>query len=216
MGAILLIMTIGGLIVAAILLATSFWMKLAWLRTFVLGGVTVWFVFYAIIFLISSIYSEERTLSLNEPKEFCGFYIDCHLHTSVSDVTKTKNFGGKTASGEFYIVKIKVLSDAKQEPLGLITPNFEIIDADGNNFKRDTSLEKPEPHWEQKIPAGGIFEKEIIFDLPIQIKNPRLDIREGYGIDHVIEAILVGDEDSFLHKRKYFKLEEQQQTASVK
>ncbi len=216
MGAILLMMTIGGLIAAAILLAISFWTKKAWLTNFVLGGVSVWFIFYAIIFFISSIFSEEKTLALNEPKEFCGFYIDCHMHTAVSDVQKTKNFGGKTAIGEFYIVKIKVSSDAKQVPLNLITPNFEVVDADGNRFQRDASLEKPEPNWEQKVPAGGSFEKEVVFDLPTEIKNPRLDVREGYGIDHAIEAILVGDEDSFLHKRLYFKLEEQPQTASVK
>jgi hypothetical protein len=216
MGAILLMMTIGGLIIAAILLAISYWKKIAWLKNFVTGGATVWLVFYALIFLVSSIFSEEKTLAVNEPKEFCGFYLDCHLHAAVGDVKRTKTFGGKTANGEFYIVKIKVSSDAKRESLNLITPNFEIVDADGNRFGRDASLEKPEPVWEQKVPAGGSFEKEVIFDLPTEIKNPRLDVREGYGIDHAIEAILVGDEDSFLHKRTYFKLEEQSQTASVK
>jgi len=55
-----------------------------------------------------------------------------------------------------------------------------------------------------------------VFDLPIDARSPRLDIREGYGIDHVIEALLVDDEDSVLHKRSYFSLTEAGQTAAVK
>ncbi len=216
MGVILMLMTIGGLIFAAILLGFSYFTKKIWLRTFVLGGVTIWLVGYVILLFVGSIFSEEKTLALNEPKEFCGFYLDCHLHTAVSDVQKTKTFGGKTANGEFYVVKIKVSSDAKQEPLNLITPNFEVVDANEKHYQRDAGLEKPEPNWEQKVPAGGSFEKEVVFDLPSEIKNPRLDVREGYGIDHAIEAILVGDEDSFLHKRNYFKLEEQPQIVSAK
>ena len=48
------------------------------------------------------------------------------------------------------------------------------------------------------------------------MQNPRLDIREGYGIDHAIEAVLVDDEDSVFHKRNYFLLAEWEQTAGVK
>ena len=216
MGAVLLVMTIGGLSAAAILLIVAFWKKIGWLKTFVLGGVTVWFVFYIMIFFIASGFSVEKTLSLNEPKEFCGFYFDCHLHAQVTDVQKTKNFGGRTANGDFYVVRIKISSDAREMPLNLLTPNFEAVDAAGTRYERDADLEKPAPDWQQKVPAGGSFEKEIVFDLPADVKTPRLDIREGYGIDHAIEAILVGDEDSLGHKRNYFKLEQQSQVANVR
>ena len=119
MGVILLAMTIGGFVVAAILLVVSYFAKLNWLRTFVLGGVTVWILGYVILLFVASIFSEERTLGLNEPKEFCGFYLDCHLHTAVTDVRKTKTIGDKTANGEFYIVKVKVFSDAKNPAIAL-------------------------------------------------------------------------------------------------
>ena len=46
MGVVLLLMTIGGLFVAGILLVIAFWTKINWLKTFVFGGVTVWFFFY--------------------------------------------------------------------------------------------------------------------------------------------------------------------------
>ncbi len=41
MGTLLMLMTIGGLFFAAILLVVAIWKKIAWLKTFVVGGVTV-------------------------------------------------------------------------------------------------------------------------------------------------------------------------------
>jgi hypothetical protein len=213
MGVVLLLMTICGTILATVLLAISYLTTREWLKYFVLGGLTTWFSFYIIIFLVSSIFSVERTLSRNEPKEYCGFYLDCHMHTAVANVTKTKTIGDKTAKGEFYVATIRVSSDARQASLNLVSPNFEVIDANGNLYQRDASLEKPDPAWDQKVSAGGSFEKDVVFDLPTDIKNPRLDIRDGYGIDRVIEAVLVGDEDSLFHKRTYFGLDSNNQVA---
>ncbi len=217
MGAILLLMTIGGTIIAAILLALAFWKKIIWLKHFVLGGVTVWFSFYVIVFLMSSIFSVERTLGLNEPKEFCGFYLDCHLNARLSGVRRSKTFGRLTAQNEFFIAKVKISNDARRESLALITPKFTVIDEQGRQFSptEDLTVSIQTPPFEEKIPAGQSIESEIAFDLPPDAKNPRLDIREGYGIDHAIEAILVGDEDSLWHKRNYFGLENAATTANL-
>jgi hypothetical protein len=122
--------------------------------------------------------------------------------------------GDKTANGEFYIIKVKIFSDARRVPLGLHAPKFEVVDANNRKFERIAELEKPEPPFDQKIPAGGEFEKEIVFDLPTDVQNPRLDIAEGIGIDKIIEAVLIDDEDSILHKRNYFKLDLNNQMAS--
>jgi hypothetical protein len=221
MGVILMAMTFGGLLIAAVLLVISFYTKKTWLRTFVLGGVTTWFAGYMILLLVSSIFSEEKTLGLNEPKEFCGFYLDCHLHTSVSGVRRAKTIGDKTASGEFYVVTVKVFSDAKRASLGLHAPQAQVSDDNGRTFERDADAENiligsaTEQPFDGKAQAGGSFEKEIVFDLPADVKNPRLDIAEGIGIDKLIETVLIGDEDSLLHKRNYFKLAEQTETADV-
>ncbi len=61
-----------------------------------------------------------------------------------------------------------------------------------------------------------IWLRKFVFDLPDDAENPRLDICESYGIDHAFELILIGDEDRVLHKRNYFKLGEQTQSAGVK
>lgn len=216
MGVLLMLMTIGGVITAFILLMISIFTKKAWLRKFVFGAVAAWFVFYTILLFGTSLLSKEKTLALNEPKAFCGFYIDCHMHMAVTNVRKTKKLGDETANGKFYVLKVKVFSDAKQAMLGLITVDARVIDEQNREFARDEQAESQlgeQPPFEKKISPVESFEKEIVFDLPADLKNPRLDIREGYGIDHIIEAVLIGDEDSIFHKRNYSKLEASNQVA---
>jgi hypothetical protein len=212
-------MTIGGLAVAVVLLAAAFTAKINWLKTFVLGGVFTWLTGYVILLAIGSIFSVERTLSLGEPKEFCGFYFDCHMHTAVTGVRTAKTIGDKTANGEFRIVKVKVFSDAGRATLALNTVDAKILDDQKREYQRDLAAEASlgeQPSFEKKISPSESFEKEIVFDLPADAANPRLDLHEGYGIDHAIEAILVGDEDSIFHRRNYFKLSEQTAVAGVK
>ncbi len=57
------------------------------------------------------------------------------------------------------------------------------------------------------------FEKEVVFDLPVDAKAPRLDMHDGHAL---IEKVLVGDEDSIFHKRNFFKLSEQNDLTGVK
>jgi hypothetical protein len=94
-------MTIGGLIVAFILLVISIFTMKAWLREFVFGAIATWFVFYTILLFGTSLLSKEKTLALNEPEEFCGFFIDCHMHKAVINVRKTKTLGNETVYSEF-------------------------------------------------------------------------------------------------------------------
>lgn len=211
MGIFLMLITIGGLITAFVLLVISFFTNKSRLKTFVFGAVVVWFVFYAILLFGTSLFSTEKRLALNEPKSFCGFYIDCHLYAALTDVRKTKTLGGKTAHGDFYVVKVKISSDARQAALGLISVDASVTDERKREFNRDIQAEAElgeQPEFERKISPAESFEKRIVFDLPADAENPRLDLREGYGIDHAIETILVGDEDSVLHKRNYFNLGE--------
>jgi hypothetical protein len=116
-------------------------------------------------------------------------------------------------------VTVKVFSDAKQATLGLLSVDAHVVDAAQQTYPRDTMAEsqlEPQPDFDRKISPVESFEKEIVFDLPANIENPRLDIREGYGIDHAIEAVLVDDEDSVFHRRNYFSLQAAQQTAVLK
>jgi hypothetical protein len=219
MGVLLTLMTSGGLIAAAVLFVIALYTGKAWLAKFVFGGVAIWFVFYFALLFGVSLFSKEKALAVNEPKEYCGFYLDCHMHTSVKGVRTAKTIGGKTANGEFHIVKIEVFSDAVKATLGLITVDAHVVDASNREYSRDTEAEAqlpPQPDFEKQIGPEESFEKEIVFDLPADVKEPRLDLREGIGIDSIIESFLIGDEDSIFHKRNYFKLSEQNDLAGVK
>ena len=215
MGLLMILATIGGLGLAFILLIIAAWTKQVWLSKFVSGAVAVWLVFYTTMLLGVSLASREKTLELNEAKAFCGFYLDCHLHASVSEVRTAKQIGDKTAQGVFYIVKVKIFSDARRAAIGLHDPQFEVVDEQRRIFEPIEDSTVAGNPFERKVPAGGSFEGEVVFDLPADIKNPRLDVAEGIGIDKVIESVLIGDEDSILHKRNYFKLEEQSQNSGV-
>ncbi|HEX8195152.1 MAG TPA: hypothetical protein VF571_02995 [Pyrinomonadaceae bacterium] len=206
MGVLLMLLTIGGLFLAILLMIVAGVTRQIWLAKFVFGAVGVWFAVYAVLLATVSFFSAEKTLNLNEPKAFCGFYLDCHIRAAVTDVRKTKTFGNKTADGEFYVVRVKIFSDARLADLGLQAPEFEVVDGNGSRFKRLANLEKTEPSWDTKVPAGGSFEKEAVFDLPENVSNPRLDVSEGIGVDKVFEMFLIGDEDSLWHKRALFKL----------
>ena len=211
----MMLATIGGLGLGFILMIIAVWTKQVWLSKFVSGAVAIWLVFYTTTLLGVSLASSEKTLGLNEPKAFCGFYIDCHLHASVTDVRTAKQIGDKTAQGIFYIVKVKIFSDARRAAIGLLDPQFAVVDEQGGIFEPLEDSSVSGNSFERKVPAGGSFEEAVIFDLPADIENPRLDIAEGIGIDKVIEAVLIGDEDSILHERNYFELKEQIRTVSV-
>lgn len=214
MGVLLMLMTIGGLFVGAILLVAAFWKKIIWLKKFVFGGVAVWFVFYAAMLFGFSFMSEEKVLALNETKEYCGFYLDCHLHTSVLEVRTAKQIGNQTAKGIFYIVKVKVLSDAKNPeiPFRLIEPKAEVTDENGRIYTRIAEAENQLPtaqvRLNQDIKGKETIEKEIVFDVAAPSDKLKLLITEGYGVDKYIEAVLVDDDDSILHRQKYFRLEQ--------
>jgi len=218
MGVLMMLMTIGGLFVAAILMVFAILKKLEWLKKFVFGGVAMWFVFYAIALVGFSLTSQEKVLSLNEPKAFCGFYLDCHLHSEITDVRTAKNIGDKTANGTFLIAKVKVFSDAKNPNIAfrLLEPKAELKDSGGQVYARNAEAENLLPtaqtQLNQDIKGKETIEKEVVFDVPEPTKDLKLLITEGYGIDKVIEAVLVGDEDSILHQKTIFKIDPQNQT----
>jgi hypothetical protein len=207
MGLLMMSVTISGLGLAFILMMIAVWAKQVWLSKFVPGAVAIWLVFYTTTLLGVSLASREKTLALNKPKAFCGFYLDCHMHASVSGLRTAKQIGDKTAQGIFYVVTVKIFSDARRATIGLHDPQFEIVDEQRRVFKPIEESSVSGNPFERKVTAGGSFEGEIVFDLPTDIKNPRLDIAEGVGIDKVIESVLIGDEDSILHKRVLFSLE---------
>jgi hypothetical protein len=205
-------MTIGGLILSTVLFAIAWLNESAWLKKFVLGGVVIWFAFYAAMLIGFSLASKDRVLGVGEPKEFCGFYLDCHMHAEVTSVRTTNQIGNRTAKGTFSIVGVRVFSDAKNPNIAfrLIEPRALIEVDDHTAITRDLESEALLPtaavDLGGEIKGSQTIEKEIVFDVPATLPDPRMQIAEGYGIDSAIEAILIDDEDSIFHARNYFDL----------
>lgn len=176
---------------------------------------------YLVLLLAFSLMSREKVLAFGEEKHFCE--IDCHLAYSVTNVRETKALGvqGKeaTAQGIFYIVTIKTRFDettiSQTRGDGLLTPNSRIVtilDEEGNSYSPSTegqsALGDSQPGGggtplDTPLRPGQSYTTDLVFDLPANIKNPELLMREG----EFITRFIIGHENSFWHGKTKFRLE---------
>lgn len=222
MGFLLMLMTIGGLLVAPILLLISLLTRKWWLAKFTFASVVIWFEFYAAMLLGFSLLSNEKILAVNEPKPYCGFYFDCHLHAVVTKVETADHSFQHKAKGKYYGVVVKVFSDARNPDIRfhLHDPEMVIIDSEGNRFERSERVEDDlysQPVWlGADLNGNRPLEKELVFDIPATSTGLKMEITEGHPVEQFIEYFLIGDEDSVWHKHSYFDIPEQKETAGVK
>ena len=208
LGVPLLAVTILGLLVAggAVLIGTVKGRTNMARAIVVITG--AWVAAYATLLIVTSIASHERTLALGETKRFCGFYLDCHMGVAVERVDTASSIGGAgneiRAGGTFYIVTLRVSSDARRVPLRLHQPRFAIVDAEGFRHERALEAEERLPSaWladlEQPVDAGSSFTRAIVIDLPRGARSPRLHVTMGGRLERTVELALIGDEDALLH-----------------
>jgi hypothetical protein len=157
--------------------------------------------------LTVSFTSKERTLARGSDLHFCGFYFDCHMAVAVDSVTRTKTLGSASASGEFYLVSLRVSSDAIRATLQLGNPEYRMLDSAGRRFPRSPAGEQAlatltgtKAGLVQKVAPGGSYHTAVVFDLPADARSPRLLVSDVGGPDFLLEGLLIGDEDSFFHK----------------
>jgi hypothetical protein len=174
--------------------------------------------------LIFSFFSSERVLAQGQEKHFCE--IDCHLAYSITDVRETKTlddafnpgdtFNRVTAAGMFRLVTLKTRFDettvSSKRGNGPLTPNSRVVfvvDETGNQYflsaEGQRVLERSQaggtPITTQLRPSET-YTTTFVFDLPADIRNPTLLIREGEAVTRFI----IGHENSFLHKKTRFQI----------
>lgn len=175
-------------------------------------------VAYAGLLVIFSLASTERVLARGAEKHFCE--IDCHLAYSIKDVRQTKTLGPAaqtvTADGTFYVVTVKTRFDEQtispQRGNQPLTPNSRVVtvlDADGREYSPtptgQRALELTEGTgmpFTTPLRPGESYTTELVFDLPADVRAPRLLIHEGETVTHFI----IGHENSPLHKKTAFRL----------
>jgi hypothetical protein len=174
---------------------------------------------YLIILLAFSFLSREKALALGEEKHFCE--IDCHLAYSIANVRKTKTLGvapgETTAQGIFYVVTIKTRFDettiSSTRGNSELWPNSRVVtisDERGNSYSVSPAGQRAlEASQSSGAPLmtplrpGEAYTTDLVFDLPADIKQPTLLVREGEFVTHFI----IGHENSFWHKKTSFRLE---------
>lgn len=183
----------------------------------VAAGAAVWGAVYLGTVTAFSLASSERVLGLNQPKRFCGFYLDCHAMVEVTAVRTATTLGtgadSVTATGRFLIVTVRQSSDARRVPIGIADPVATVIDGSGRRYhvspegqRALAAAEGPRPRLGRAIAAGSAFTTKLVFDLPADVREPRLHIAESDWLAKLSELFLIDDEDSFLHKRTVFRL----------
>jgi hypothetical protein len=173
----------------------------------VLGGL------YFLALLLVSLSSDERILGLNQTKQFCGFYLDCHRLVTLVGVEQADRIGAVTpAAGVFHIVTLRLGSNARRAVMHTGRMAASARDDAGRRFDRSLDAERalgtdglvglPDT----AIEPGGMVTTRVVFDLPRDAANPRLYVRDRDPVAVVAEMLMIGDEDSFLHARTTFAL----------
>jgi Domain of unknown function (DUF4352) len=177
----------------------------------------IWLATFFVILLTVSLGSTGKVLTVGQAKHFCGFYLDCHLSVEVSNVTKSKTVGSlpnqRTAQGIFYVVDLKVLSDARKATIAPYDLDLRVR-TDKQTIARSLEGEGAlEPVTErtvalnQPVGPGRSYTKQVVFDVPADATQANLQVTEGPWIDHLLELFLIGDEDSLFHKPTLLSLE---------
>ncbi|HEX8073139.1 MAG TPA: hypothetical protein VF546_24540 [Pyrinomonadaceae bacterium] len=175
-------------------------------------------VAYAGLLLLFALASTERVLARGAEKHFCE--IDCHLAYSVVGVRQEQTLGPATkpvsARGVFYVVTVKTRFDeqtiAPRRGDQTLAPNSRVatvLDADGREYEvapaGRRALELTEGTgmpFTTPLRPGESYTTELVFDLPADVRSPRLLIREGEAVTRLI----IGHENSPLHKKTEFEL----------
>lgn len=183
------------------------------LKRAILIGAAIWIAAYLLILVSVSALSHGRVLGRGEVKPFCGFYLDCHLRAAVEGVDTARTIGATShrlaASGRWWIVTVRVSSNARRASLRVLQPCLMVVDEPGTVYARVADAERAlgdTVSLERRLGPGDSLVRRVVFDLPRGVRRPRLLFTEGYWIDRVIELFLIGDEDSLLHGRTTFAL----------
>jgi hypothetical protein len=107
----------------------------------------------------------------------------------------------------YYVIRLKVSSDARRATLHLGRPTVQVVDSEGISYARVESAERALARESgdslpltRAVAAGESSFYNLVFDLPREIREPRLHVSDPTGVDRVLEGILIGDDDSILHR----------------
>jgi hypothetical protein len=174
---------------------------------------------YVLLLCGVSLASSEKVLPVGAWKYFCE--IDCHIGYSVSSVRTAASLGPElrpaAAHGQFVVVHLKVWFDertiSRNRGDGPLTPNARrvvLVDSSGRAYEQSLLGENilaraggEQVSLRQALRPGQSFRKDLVFDVRPDAAGLRLLITEDDPETHLI----IGHENSLLHKKIYLSLE---------
>ena len=180
---------------------------------------------YVLLLCGVSLASSEKVLPTGGWKYFCE--IDCHIGYSVSAVRTAASIGPElrptAAHGRFVIVGLKVWFDERTiSPTrgdGLLTPNARrvvLVDSIGRTYEQSPEggsvlarASGEQMSLRQALRPGQSFTRELAFDVPRDAAGLRLLITE----DDPETRLIIGHENSLLHKKIYLGFDSAQNIA---
>ena len=214
LSALLFLGSAGLLVLLVIATAVLCFWRRPWLR-YAITALATLVIGYGLLLLAFSLFSRERSLAQGKEKYFCE--LDCHLAYSVQQVERVKTIGTTSAAGEFYIVTVRVRFDEtttapwrpRDVPLVPDRLGFSVVDEQGHALQSSSAGQNA---WNalygtptsllEPLRPGESYESTLIFDVPPDAPSPRL-----LALFAVFPTqLLIGDENSLLHKKTYFRL----------
>jgi hypothetical protein len=184
-------------------------------RRFALYLGAAWMLYGAAV-LIAALTSRDGVLGPGAEKHLCE--IDCHLAYSVVGVRTTPTFGSgaarRHARGVFRVVTIRVRSDSAtlspHRGMGPLWPGAHLIDlTDGAGGHSAYSLAAQRalgaggaPPLTRPLVPGESYTADVVFDVPAEAGDLRLEIASLVPPTWLV----IGHENSFLHKKTTFRL----------
>ena len=183
------------------------------------GAVFTILIAYLILLCGVSFASSEKLLPVGGWKYFCE--IDCHVAYSVIGAQTAEALGPEMqqtdAHGQFVIVRIKTWFDERtissHRGNGPLTPNPRkvfLVDETGRRFESSAPgqaaferLGNPSTPLSAALRPGESYTTNFVFDVPKDLRNLRLLITE----DDAETRLVIGHENSLLHKKIYFGLD---------
>ena len=174
---------------------------------------------YALVLAGVSLTSHEKTLAPGENKYFCE--IDCHIAYSVVNFEEAKALGDEAhqtfPAGRFVIVRLKTWFDPStvsghrgDSPLGPSPRRVVLVDDAAYPFPESAQgkaalarLGGGTIPLSQPLRPGESYVTDLVFDVPANARNLGLFVGDTFD---VLDRLLIGHEDSFLHRKIYLAL----------
>jgi hypothetical protein len=158
---------------------------------------------YGVILMALSLSSKTRQLALGTDKcfeDWCASVMGAHSVPGAS----------KTAGRKFVAVALRISNRARgaafrpsQPRVMLVLPSGEVINssvAAQHEFEKQAG---PQEDIAKRLLAGESFLTTVVFEVPSATSKASVQLLEGPS---VITQLLVGDENSFFHKKSVFPI----------